>query len=210
MSEVPVDPCEAAAGQHRLRRTCHELKQLVAAVLSLATAALEEPGLSPAVRRDLERIVRQANWLADTIQDFLRQMQPDGAPAAIGGADVVNVVNEAVALAGLTWPGRATVKSPPGQVRCQLHPILLRRVILNVLSNATRAAGQSGTVTIQIRRQEGATMLSVRDSGPGFGRIPRGSGIGLAAAARIIAKYGGRIELGSDTGGGACVSLWLP
>ncbi len=225
MSEVSADPCEAAPGQHRLHRTSHELKQLIAAVLFPAAAALEEPGLSPAVRRYLERIVWQGNWMADMIQDFLRQVQPGGmhqdarqsgtargetVQAAIGGTDVMEVVNEAVALAALTWPGRATVESPPAPARCRLHPILLRRVIFNVLSNATRAAGPSGTVTIRIRREEDATMVSVSDSGPGFGKIPTGSGIGLAAAAGIIARYDGRIELGSDMGGGACVSLWLP
>lgn len=197
----------------------------MAAVLSLTTAELEEPGLSPVIRRYFERIVMQAKWQADMIEDFLWQEQPDGVlevarqsgtvlrervPAAPGGADVVAAVVEAVALAGLTWSGRATVQSPTGQVRCRLPPVLLRRVLSNVLSNATRAAGPSGTVTIQIGRQEGATTLSVRDSGPGFGRIPTASGIGLTAAAEIIAKYGGRIEFGSDTGGGACVSLWLP
>jgi signal transduction histidine kinase len=201
-------------------RICRELTQLAATVLSLATPASEDPGLPPARRRYFERIVRQANLLTDLLEDFLRQVQPDGVrqdagqsgtvQAANVGADVVDAVNEAVGIAGLTWQGRATVQSQPGQARCQLPPVLLHRVISNLLSNATRAAGPSGTVTIQIGRQEGATTVSVRDSGPGLGAIPTGSGIGLAVAARIIAKYDGRIEFGSDTGGGACVSLWLP
>ncbi len=218
-------------------RICHELTRLAASIVSLAKPALEEPGLSPAMRRYFERIVRQANWLADMVEDFLRQLRPGGVPqdarqpgpapretapretapretvpAGTGGADVADAVHEAVEFAGLTWPGRAVVRSPSGQdrVRCGLPPVLLRRVIWNVLSNATRAAGPSGTVTIQVGRADGVATLSVRDSGPGFGRIPAGSGIGLTAAARIIARYDGRIEFGSGTGGGACVSLWLP
>jgi len=126
------------------------------------------------------------------------------------GADVTEAVDDAVAVAQLTWPGQVTVTSPGEPVRCRLHPILLRRVISNVLSNAMRAAGPDGSVTIQSRRYQDMAVLSMRDTGPGFGKIAKGFGIGLAEVARIIAGNGGRMELGNTAEGGVRVSIWLP
>lgn len=228
-----IDVHEATDIRHRLSLPCYELQQAIAGILTQAAAALAEPGLAPTSKRYLEQIVQQANWLADMIEDFLRSARQDmahqgtvregpdmmrarAAPRPGTSADVVargdvtEVVDGAVAIARLTWSGQVTVTSPGEPVRCRLHPILLRRVISNVLSNAMRAAGPSGSVTIQIRRYQDMAMLSMRDTGPGFGKIPKGFGIGLAEVARIIAGSDGRMELGNTAGGGVRVSLWLP
>jgi len=80
----------------------------------------------------------------------------------------------------------------------------------NVLDNAIRAAGPSGSVTIEIRSQDDWALVMVDDSGPGFGGIQTGLGLGLRAAARNVASYGGRLECGCAPLGGLRVSLWLP
>jgi len=53
-------------------------------------------------------------------------------------------------------------------------------------------------------------LLAVEDSGPGFGRLPRGSGLGLSAVARQAIEHQGRVECGRGRLGGGRVSLWLP
>jgi C4-dicarboxylate-specific signal transduction histidine kinase len=123
---------------------------------------------------------------------------------------VVCIVNEVIAAGRLTWPCDLKVSSPAAPVRCTLDPVLLRRVVSNVLSNAARAAGPSGVVTVQIRQRMALATLVVEDSGPGFGKIPSGVGLGLSAVARHIVSYGGRMECGRSAAGGARVSLWLP
>lgn len=204
--------------RNRLSLPIRELQQTVAGILTQAAAALAEPGLAPTSKRYLEQIVRQANWLADMIEDFLRPARRDVVPrartpaddAAASDADVTEVVDGAVAVARLTWPGQITVASPGEPARCRLHPVLLRKVILNVLGNALRAAGSSGSVTIRVKRHQHATVLSIRDSGPGFGNIPTGFGIGLAEVARIVADNGGRMDLENFAEAGVGVILWLP
>ena len=91
-----------------------------------------------------------------------------------------------------------------------VDPVLLRRAVSNVLDNAARAAGPAGTVRVEIQRCDDAVMLAVEDSGPGFGEIPSGAGLGLTAVARNVIKLGGRIEYSGGTRGGARVSLWFP
>jgi signal transduction histidine kinase len=205
----------------RLRETCHDMRQPVASVFALVAAALAEPGLPIAARERLQQIVGQAEWLADMIDDFMRQAQREEADdvsrADLGETDgaairpeVVRIVNEVIAAGRLTWPCDLTVDSPAAPVRCSVPSVLLRRIISNVLSNAARAAGSTGTVTVKIRRRAGLVVLVVEDTGPGFGNIPRGAGLGLSVVASNIVSYGGRVECGRRPGGGARVSLWLP
>ena len=212
---------EASDAVQQLRETCHDMRQPVASVLALAEAALTEAGLPAAARGWLEQIVGQAEWMADMIHAFLRDWEQGEANEAgesdfdetdevAARPDVVCIVNEVIAAGRLTWPCDLKVTSPAASVQCTLHPVFLRRIVSNILSNAARAAGPSGVVTVQIRQRKTLATLVVEDSGPGFGKIPSGAGLGLSAVARHIVRYGGRMECGRSTGGGARVSLWLP
>ncbi len=169
------------------------MRQPVASVLALAGAALTEPGLPRSAGARLEQIVQQAEWLADMIQNWLHAAQP-GEPDA--RADLASIISEAVAAECVTNLVEVNVLWPA--------------IIANVLSNAARAAGSSGSVMIEIRSQDGRALVVVDDSGPGFGKLQEGLGIGLRAAARNVVNYGGILECGCGALGGARVSLWLP
>ena len=183
------------------------MRQPIAGVLALAGATLTEPGLPTAARARLEQIVQQAEWLGEMVQSWLQANQPDEAGA---GADLARVVSETVAADCVGSPVEVSVVWPAEPVRASIHPVVIRRIMANVLGNAKRAAGPSGSVTIEIRSQDGLALVVVDDNGPGFGRIQGGLGLGLRAAARNIASYGGRLECGCAPLGGMRVSLWLP
>lgn len=212
-----TDVHEAPGVVQQLCETCHDMREPVATVLALTAAALAEPGVPAAARVRLEQISGQAEWLAEMIHEFLRDAmeekdEADGRERKVADSrpDAVCVVNEVIKACRLTWACDLTVTSPAAPVRCTLDPVLLRRVVSNVLSNAARAAGPSGLVTVQIWQNKGVLRLVVEDSGPGFGNIPSGLGLGLAWVGRTIVGHGGRIECGRSAGGGACVSLWVP
>jgi hypothetical protein len=59
------------------------MRQPIAGVLALAEAALTEPGVPRRVRVCLEQIVREAEWLAETIQNWLQTGQRND-PASFG------------------------------------------------------------------------------------------------------------------------------
>lgn len=85
----------------------------------------------------------------------------------------------------------------------------LRRAIANLLSNATRAAGPGGKVLVQLRRPAEHVLLTVDDSGPGFGLIHRGFGLGLLSLAHGLESYGGRLEYSRSQLGGVRATLTL-
>jgi len=221
---VPIDVHEALDAVQELCGTCHDMREPVATVLALTDAALGEPGLPAAARVRLEQISGQAEWLAEMIREFLHDAvkelkeeeddtaETDGTETglAAGRPDAVCVVGDVIRAGRLTWSCDLTVMAPAAPVRCTLHPVLLRRVVSNVLSNAARAAGPSGLVSVRIWQSKGLLRLVVEDTGPGFGNIPSGLGLGLAWVARTIVRHGGRIECGRGAGGGARVSLRVP
>lgn len=69
---VRAEAALATDAVRRLLETCHDMRQPTASVLALAGAALSEPGIPGTVRVSLEEIIREAEQLADMIQDWLR------------------------------------------------------------------------------------------------------------------------------------------
>ncbi len=177
-------------------------------MFELTAAALAEPDLPQPTRERLEKIVEQAQWLADLIQDSLHTAGSDAAGDC--QADLFRVVSEAVAAERLTWPGDVAMLGEARPVFTAVHPVLLRRMVANLLSNATRAAGPSGLVTIEISYNWCSAQLAIEDTGPGFGKIEHGLGLGLAEVSRCVAAYGGTLDYGCGAAGGTRVSLRLP
>jgi signal transduction histidine kinase len=190
------------------RQACHDIRQPIAGVLALAGAALAEAGLPDNARSRLEQIVGLAEWQSEVIEDWLQASRP-GRPGA-GQADVVGVVNQALAAERVTFAGELIFQWPAEPVFAPLHPVILRRVVANLLANATGAAGHSGRVRVEVGCRAGWMVVVVEDSGPGFGRLSAGSGLGLHAAARQATRHHGRLECGRGRHGGGQVSLWLP
>jgi signal transduction histidine kinase len=216
---VSIDVHEVPDVAQQLRETCHDMRQPIANVLALAAAALTESALPAPATGRLQQIVGQAEWLADMIQAFLRDVTRGEAADASDSVvadesavwtDAISIVDEIIEAGRLTWRCDVKVSSPGAPVRCAIHPVLLRRIVSNVMDNAARAAGPAGLVTIEIQRHKRLATLVVEDSGPGFGNIPSGAGLGLFAVARHIVRHGGTLECGRGAGGGARVSLCLP
>ncbi len=198
-----------------LWEVCHDIRQPIAGVLALAGAALAEADLPEGARGRLEQIVELAEWQSELVDNWLETAAGDAARAE-GRTDAVRVVNEAAAAERLIWPGNLTLIGPPERVLIRMHPVILRRMTANLLDNATRAAGPSGTVAVEVSRWDSRMLLAVEDDGPGFGwpvraeGLAKGHGLGLSTVASQAVRCGGRLECGRSSLGGGRVNLWLP
>ena len=97
----------------------------------------------------------------------------------------------------------------------------IREVLLNLLSNAIRHKGESGTVTIRAEARAGHITVRVIDTGGGIaaeelprifdrftkGRTSEGSGLGLAIARNLVLAHGVGIHAESRVGEGTTITV---
>ena len=199
----------------RVREVCHDLRQPVAAILMLASAAEMRPDVPERVRDVLQEIMSQTEEISATVRQFL-----DDAKQGVDGlgepvpCNVAGLAAESVERWRATFDGDLALAAAEDPLHVTVDPVLFKRALGNVLSNGTRAAGESGRVQVTVRRFETAegerAVIEVDDSGPGFGNIPAGHGLGLAVVRRTIEAAGGAVEFAEGPLGGALVRLVLP
>ncbi len=124
---------------------------------------------------------------------------------------------------------RLTTEIEPNLPPVRMDENAMTLVLLNLVDNAVKYAGDGGEVVVRLRRMPGAVALSVVDHGAGIaadeqGRIfdrfyratsararnVRGSGIGLALVKHIAEAHGGRVEVDSALGRGSTFTVTLP
>jgi signal transduction histidine kinase len=183
------------------------MRQPVAVIRSLATATLAEPGLPSATRLWLEQILNEAESLAELIEHSLARTHP---ATEHGQTNLGQLAREAVAGEQLTYQGQLQVRVPADTVMVRVGQVDARRIIANLLSNATRAAGPGGQVTVDVASNHGCALLVVEDSGPGFARIPPGTGLGSRVIAECLIRCSGRLQYGRSSAGGVKATVSLP
>ncbi|HYG57612.1 MAG TPA: HAMP domain-containing sensor histidine kinase [Symbiobacteriaceae bacterium] len=220
------------ARRYTLAAVSHDLRTPLTALLAHAeavrTGVVEDSG------RSLEVIQEKGLQMKGLIDDLfeLASLDADRGPWRTRRVDVAETVREAVVgmLPQMEAAGMAVDPDIPDEpLLADLPTGKLERVLDNLLSNALKYGSTGGWLGIRVRRREGCIWVAVTDRGPGippdehrrifdpFYRADRarsgnlrGSGLGLAVAARIMERLGGRIGVESPHEGGACFWIEVP
>jgi signal transduction histidine kinase len=191
-----------------VQQAAHDLRQPVAAVRALASAALADERVTGGVQQCLEQIIAEAHWLSKIINDMLAE---PGVPPGPETVDITMLVRDAVRSEQLT--AQISLQQPEQGPRYLMAVgTRLRRALANILANATRAAGPDGHVKLTERAAGNAELIEVIDDGPGFGSmaVGNGTGIGLLITGQMLAECGGRMEVERLASGQTLVRVLLP
>lgn len=197
-----------------------QLNNLSAAVQLLTPVVQEKAGKQyepylAILHQSLYRMMRMVGNL-----EYL-ELPEEEAPLRETTLDLAGLCRE---LAGQTAPlaelagVRFSYEEETGSLLTHGDSVLLRRMLLNLIANAVRAAGEGGQAGLRLVRRGGWASVTVWDSGPGFVpggdgdellRRPGSLGLGLRVARRIAAAHGGSIvfEQREERGSRAIVSL---
>jgi two-component system, cell cycle sensor histidine kinase and response regulator CckA len=205
----------------------HDFNHVLGLVLNYTAFAREAlPADSPA-QDDLAQVVTAAEHGAALSAQLMAFGRTDpGRPEPV---DLAELVHATLGLVHRLVPPGVTVRErcDPGLWRVQADPAQLRQVLLNLISNALDAMPGGGELELTARNDDHDhhVAVTVRDTGAGMEpdvvaraaepmfttkALGEGTGFGLAIAAGIVQRAGGRLELRSRPGEGTAVEVVLP
>lgn len=228
---------QAVAAEERVRGflsdAAHELRTPVAGVRAAADTLVRSGGDDPATTEVLAvHVVRQADRAARLVDDMLTMARLDrGIALDRRPTDLVPWLRAEVDRLELRLPGITLHPALPTEpVPVEVDADRLAQVLGNLVDNAARATGGTGTVRLTLGTDADEATLVVEDDGPGipvddrervFDRLVRlgesrdvrsgGAGLGLPIARGIAVAHGGTLVHDDDgTLGGARFVLRLP
>jgi two-component system sensor histidine kinase HydH len=193
----------------------HEIRNPLASLKGHAQLLAEDtPGDAPA-RRRVDRIVTEVHRLealSSDLLDFVRtgplELEPIHLDEMLRRAILDRAVTDVeldCSGAPETWPMDAR---------------RIEQVLMNLLDNAVAASPAGAPIRVMAWEQRGSLVITVSDKGPGipeqnldqifepfFTTGPRGTGLGLAVARRIVELHGGTMSARSLPEGGAEIRL---
>jgi PAS domain S-box-containing protein len=221
-----------AAASHDLRQPLHALGLLVSALIE----RLDGAGCAGAGHAEMRRLAGLIDTSARNMASLLNELLDLSrleAGVVVPRPDCVPV-DEAFGHLNSRFQPLALDKGlrlrfVPCRLAVETDPVLLDRILANLVTNAIRYTSRGGILVGARRRGEDGLRIDVIDTGRGipetmFGQIfeeyfqldnperdrDKGQGLGLSIVKRLVALLGLRIEVSSRLGHGSRFSLDLP
>ena len=223
-----------------LRRMSHDIRTPINGILGMIEIADNHPADIEKLQDCRLKIRQAAGTLLSMVSDILDMnklesgtLEPESVPF-----DIFALLMEANHLTEMQAPAYGVtihVKNPPFPVRHVIgSPTFLRRVLLNLTSNALKYNRRGGRIDlscdkIEIKGEKACFTLSCADTGIGMSPSFQsrafepftqesdtarthymGTGLGLSIVKEFVSKMGGTITLSSQKGVGTRFTITIP
>ena len=224
---------EAFARERRFAgEASHQLRTPLAALIGQVEVALRRDRDPEEYRRALGSVLDQAGRLRRVVESLLFLARSE-ADARLPGLERVDLATE-VPMRLCVWaehPRTADLTFEPvtEEVPAAIHPDLFGELLGALVDNALKYSEVGTPVVVRIGRDSHGVWLAVEDRGCGIAadEVPHlfrpffraeaarrrgvpGVGLGLAVAARIVAAFGGSIDVANGASCGIRVRVRLP
>ncbi len=223
-----------------LANVSHDVRTPISSILNL-TELLLRRATDEDNRKRIRLIQRSSHRLLNTIDSVL-----DLSKIETGSVEVetrsLDVSDEVLGTVEIFRPQAEehgiTIETDGSarELRAELDPTMLHRILDNLVSNALKFTDAGGTVTVRVYPRDdaalsaggdGAVVLEVEDTGVGIGEdfLPdlfeaftrgpeqmnrEGNGLGLTITKRLTELMGGTIDIESEEGVGTRCTVTLP
>jgi PAS domain S-box-containing protein len=234
--EAARDAAERAssAKSQFLANMSHELRTPLNAIIGYSDMLQEEAadGGHEEIVPDLRKINTAGKHLLAMLTDVLdiAKIEAGRMQLAVETVDVPTLVTEIEHTVAPLCHEKANrfVATPAAGVTVETDAAKLRRILLNLLSNANKFT-EAGEIRLGVSADDGAVHFSVRDTGIGITKEQReqifgaftqgdgtstrrhgGTGLGLAISQRLAEMLGATILVDSTPGEGSTFTLRVP
>ncbi|MGW4114018.1 sensor histidine kinase [Actinosynnema sp. NPDC004786] len=212
-------------GQRRfVANASHELRTPLTLNRTLIEVAIARRGAGADVRRLGETLLEVNARHERLIEGLLVLANSDREPGELSYVDLADIVTHVVAQ----QQGAVDVHAEPGEAPTSGNPVLLERLVQNLVENGVRHnVTEGGWVRVtSTTRADGSVELVVANTGPAVPRyeIPglfapfrrpatnrlTGAGLGLSIVRAVARAHGGEVHAEPREGGGLVVTVTLP
>lgn len=209
---------EMAAGlAHEIRNPLAGVKGAFEIIATRVRAGTAEAEFSEVANKELRRL----DELLDRFLSYARPHPPALRTTKLGEVidHVITLLRPEAERAGVTIDVDRTRALP----QLLVDPEQIEQVFLNVLLNAIQASPRGARVQVRHTQDARRSVIDVIDEGRGvpeehltrifdpfFSTKEKGTGLGLAVSARIVAAHGGDIEARRNEDRGLCMRIRLP
>ncbi len=193
------------------RGLAHETRNPLGLVRGLAQRIAGDEDLPPSAREAAAAIMEQTDTASSRLGDFLAYARP--RPVQPRPMAALTLIRRICGLLDPDFSGAGVALVCDGEeVYLHADPEQFEQLLVNLLLNSLQASPRGSKVTVMIKRQAGAGILSVLDEGSGIDPTLRddlfkpyvtgrnhGHGLGLAIVRRIVESHGWTIALRSPT-----------
>lgn len=166
----------------------------------------------------IQEQVDYMNKIISDLQDFAKPLKPE-----LVEVDLCSAIPQLVATVNVPENIQAMAKCDSELPKIKLDLTFLKRILVNLATNAIQAMPDGGNLTIEASQEAKTVSITVSDTGIG---IPdevkpkifqplmttksKGQGFGLAVVKRLVEAQGGTISFESKLGEGTQFKLTFP
>jgi len=161
--------------------------------------------------------IQYLNKIISDLQDYAREVNPEKSRINLK-TFMENLIEK------ISPPPSVLVKIEiQSGMTVLVDPVLLSRVMENLMINAIQAMDAGGTLTLTSHIAKDDFIITIRDTGAGisaeaqnrifdplFTTKPKGTGLGLSVTKRLIEAHGGKITLVETSPAGTTFDVSLP
>ena len=215
-----------------LRAVSHDLRTPLTTISGSASVLMSSPEVNERNISMLEDIKNEADAMIQMVENLLSvtRIQDGNLPLNKWEEMLEEVAGDAIMATRRRFPQtHVEMELTEDILLFPMDPVLIKQVIVNLLENAIRHAGEGVEISLRLSRREDWAVLEVMDRGRGLpeqvlqaiqeGRtVPRDQtgdstrvmGIGLSVCNSIIKAHNGIFEADNRPEGGAVFRVCLP
>lgn len=202
----------------------HEIKNPLAGIKVSMEVLHEDASVSEENREVLFKVIKEIKRIEALLKELLIFARPP--KPQLNPTNINNIIDNSLSFANKLSPNISFIKDLGNNLSMTMaDQMQLQQIFLNLMLNAVDAMPDGGTLTIRTSedREKNSILVEMSDTGRGikkdavdkifqpfFTTKPKGTGMGLAIAKRIVEEHGGNIHVKTAVGEGTTFGIVFP